>query len=112
MGTVWILSPTTVTFRGGFVSKPIRLYMIDATDQGLICQHVKSAFNINTLFKFIKAHPENDSVDAKRVIDAIKHNGRMFVFMDKDVKKFHFSREELMKEVNHYQTIHNVISNI
>ena len=94
------------------MSKPIRLYMIDVTDQGLICQHVKSAFNINTLFNFIKARPEVDSVDAKRVIDAIKHNGKMFVFMNKDIKKFHYSREELMKEVNHYQSVENVISSI
>ena len=95
------------------MSKPIKLFVVYDTDKGVVCQHEKSAFNIDNLFRYLDVRPspaEQESV--ARCIEAIKASGSMFAFISDDVKKFHYSREDLMREVNQYRTLKNVISSI
>lgn len=94
------------------MSKPIKLFIIDETDSGLVCQHVKSAFNVNNLFKYLGVIPSPDEQESvNRCIEAIKSNGAMYAFLG-DVKKFHYSREDLLREVNYERSLKNVIQGI
>lgn len=94
------------------MSKPIKLFVIYDTDSGVVCQHEKSAFNIENLFKYIDCRPNREDVDTQRCLEHIVRNGSMFVYLGSGIKKFHFSRESLMKEVNHYRMMDNVIQSI
>lgn len=94
------------------MSKPIKLFVVYDTDKGVVCQHEKSAFNIENLFRYLDCRPDRSSQEAARCIEAIKAKGSMFAFVSDDVKKFHYSREDLMREVNHYREVNNVISSI
>lgn len=94
------------------MSKPIKLFIISETYQGLVCRYVRSAFNIENLFRYMQFMPKANDTDSQRCIEAIKHNGAMFAFLGHDVKKFHYSREALLEEVNYHRTMANVISNM
>lgn len=94
------------------MSKLIQLFAVHETKDGVSCSHIKSAYNIAPLFRCLNVEPNMQDVSTQRCIEAIKTNGKMFVYITPEIKKFHYSREALMEEVEYYLAQQAAISAI
>jgi len=92
------------------MSKPIQLYAVHEKQDGVQCSHIKTAYNINALFRALNLQPDMNDVNSQRCVEAIKSNGKMFVYLSPEIKKFHFSREALMEELMYYRQQKQLLS--